>query len=187
MPKFTINAMPLYGTPEQMRNQNLEVAKNFIKKGNDFQPTVFIMTSKSTYYVALDTEMAAERKSSPMDQVKPIIEQFLKNEPVLGEMIAYQVIGEAWMKVFRKTKGKEIPPIGYGDIAQMADRVELLMETLVRKGKDKSFRTFEMIRELNSDKLIEFKKMKNDNKMESTKFPLIPTAKTTWTGDFGLE
>jgi hypothetical protein len=91
------------------------------------------------------------------------------------------------MKVFRKTKGKEIPPIGYGDIAQMADRVELLMECIIRKGKDKSFRTFEMIREINSDKLIEFKKMSNDGKMESIKFPLIPTAKTTWTGDVGLE
>jgi len=85
------------------------------------------------------------------------------------------------MKCFRPDSNAH-KTLAYGDISQMADRVEVLMDIIATKGKQHKFRTFEMIRAENSEKVIEFKKMKDAKGMESNKFPKIPKVSDTWTG-----
>ena len=162
-------------------DHNLAHAKNVIDHGDSFAPSIFVITEKTLYYILLDTELAGFTKASPMDQVKPLMTGFLENEKKMGMVLAYQVIGEAWMKSFRKDSNAH-ESLSYGDIAQMADRVEVLMEVIVTKGKQNKFRTLEMIRAENSEKVIEFKPMKGCKAMSSGKFPIIPKVVDVWNG-----
>lgn len=187
MPKFEVTQFDMTKSVEETRDQNIRYAKKFISEGNSFAPTVFVMTKKCLYYISLDTEIADETRTSPMDQVAPVVKQFLDHQKELGEMLAYQVIGEAWMKRFTMPEDKKLPPVGHGDIAKMADRIEVLMESCIRKGKIASFKTFEIMREESSEKVMDFKKMKFDGSLKSPKFPIIPKASDTWTGDLANE
>jgi hypothetical protein len=181
MPKLKMNAYERGGKSLKfITEHNLAHAKDVINKGNSFSPSLFVITEKNLYYILLDTQLAESMKASPMDQVKPMIQGFLENAKLMGKMEAYQVIGEAWMKAFKMDSNAH-KSLNYGDIAKMASRVEVLMDVIVTKGKKHKFRTFKMIREENSEKVIEFKPMTGGN-MGSPKFPIIPKVSDTWTG-----
>jgi hypothetical protein len=71
----------------------------------------------------------------------------------------------------------------HGDIGKMATRVEMITNVIIQKGKRKRWRMEEIIREINSDKIIAFKEMPLGMKMWSEKFPEIPKQRDLWTGD----
>lgn len=164
--------------------KNLEHAKQTIESIGSFRPTLIAVTEKNILYVMLDVEFAESIKCSPNDQVEPLVRQLSEMKEKFGELEGYQVIGEAWMKIFKK---ESIPKIRHGDIADMAGRVELLTCVEVKKGKNRQFRNFEIIREENSERVIEYKPLETGGKWDSTKFPAIPSVKDTWTGDVGNE
>jgi hypothetical protein len=169
-------------TNEEIFDWNLAHAKSVIlDMQQEFQPTVFVLTKHTLFYVLLSTKVASATKSSPMDQVEPLIKQFLETQDKTGEVEAYQVIGEAWSKAFHK-QSTAYKTLAYGDISKMAARVELLMEVVIRKGMDKRFRTFQIEREINGEKAVGFKKQPSALKMESTKFPIIPKLADSWSG-----
>ena len=182
MPKLTMNAYERGGRSlKYITNHNLQHAKNVIDNGDSFAPSMFVITEKTFYYILLDTQLADFTKASPMDQVKPLITGFLENEKSMGKIEAYQVIGEAWMKSFKMDSNAH-KSLNYGDISKMASRVEVLMEVIVTKGKQNKYKTLELIRAENSEKVIEFKQMTGATSMSSEKFPIIPKVRDTWTG-----
>ena len=182
MPKLTMKAYERDGKSlKYITDHNLEHAKNVIDHGDSFAPTMFVITDKTLYYIMLDTNLAEIMKASPMDQVKPLIDGWVQMEKTMGKIEAYQVIGEAWMKSFRP-ESDAYDKLAYGDIAKMADRVEVLMEVIVTKGKQNKYKTLELIRAENSEKVIEFKQMTGATSMSSEKFPIIPKVRDTWTG-----
>lgn len=167
-----------FKTVKGVRELNLKLTKQFIESGGHADAIMYLVTEENVYYCALDQRAAAEAKSSPLDQVSPVLHMITKQDERFKDLLAYQIIGEAWMKVFKKN-GKD-PPIEYGDIAVMPDRVEVLMEVFVEKDLPMKCNTFKMIREVDSEKVIDFNLINsNDNTMESTKFPLLPI-----TGDY---
>ena len=144
-------------------------------KGESFHPTVFVITDKSLYYCALDTDLATKTNTSPNDQVSNLIEQFQKYKDKFGEIKAYHAISEAWMKVFKKDT--DMSGIRYGDLSRMANRMEVLTSIFVVKGEKKDFKTWEIIRaepEIEDSKVIEFKRFNEGGVWESPKFPDIP-------------
>ena len=182
MPRLTMNAYKRGGQSLKfITEHNLQHAKNVIDHGDSFAPSIFVITEKTLYYVLLDTKLADYLKRSPMDQVKPLMTGFLENEKKMGMVLAYQVIGEAWMKSFKQDSNAQ-KSLEYGDISKMANRVEILMDVIVTKGKKTKFRTLEMIRAENSEKIIEFKLMKGCKAMSSGKFPIIPKVRDIWNG-----
>lgn len=169
---FKRSENPHMKTVSSCRKYNIDVTKDFISQGGNTVPVLFIITDEYVYVVQLDIQMANETESSPLDQVNPIMRTLTEKDERFKDVLAYQVIGEAWM-----WKGsKESPPLAYGDISSMASRVEVLMETTVEKDIPTKYKVFEMIREQESEKLIEFKEniIGNNDSMESTKFPLLP-------------
>ena len=155
-----------------IRKFNLTTMSNSVKEGNTVEAVLFIITDENIFYIELDIEAAIKMKCSPLDQVQPILET-LSTKKEFKNINAYQVIAEAWMKSFHD-KEKEAP-IAYGDIALMPNRVEVLMESFVKKDNDIEHRVFEMIREINSDKLMELKEIfGKSNDLQSNKFPSLP-------------
>ena len=142
MPRLTMNSYERDGKSlKYITDHNLAHAKNVIDHGDSFSPSLFIITKDTLFYILLDTNLAELMKASPMDQVEPMVNGFLENTKKMGTVVAYQVIGEAWMKRFTMPEDKKLPPVGHGDIAKMADRIEVLMESCIRKGKIASFKT----------------------------------------------
>ena len=169
---FRRSENPNMKTVSSCRTYNIDMAKDFISQGGDAQPILFIITDEYLYFVQLDIQMASETKSSPLDQVSPIMRILIDKDERFKDVLAYQVIGEAWM-----WKGsKETPPLAYGDISSMAGRIEVLMETIVEKDIPTKYKIFEIIRERDSEKLVEFKEnnIEDNDRMESSKFPLLP-------------
>ena len=163
-----------------IRKFNFKTMSDSIKEGNAVEAVLFIMTDENIFYIELDIEAAIKMKCSPLDQVQPILET-LSTKKEFKNINAYQVIAEAWMKTFHD-KEKDAP-IAYGDIAPMPNRVEVFMESFIEKNNDPKHRVFEMIREIDSDKLIELKeifvldKTKQDissDYLQSNKFPSLP-------------
>ena len=183
MVKGKITAFPLMDkSVDELIKKNLNHAKTIIKNLDSFHPTMFLITSKALYYVTLDTDLAEKTQTSPNDQIYGLERQFIENEERLGEVLAYQVIGEAWMKSFRQ--GTDMTGLKHGDIAKMANRIEVLTNVIVRKGMRRRFQTFEIIREepeIEDSKVIEFKDFKLDS-AESDKFPEIPKQISQWSG-----
>ena len=169
---FKRSENPNMKTVSSCRDYNIDVTKDFITQGGDAQPILFIITDEHMFFVQLDTKMASETKSSPLDQVEMIMKMLVKKDERFKDVLAYQVVGEAWM-----WKGsKETPPLAYGDISSMAGRIEVLMETIVEKDVPTKYKIFEIIRERDSEKLVEFKEnnVEDNDRMESSKFPLLP-------------
>jgi len=151
-------------------------------KGQSFHPTVFVITDKALYYCALDTDLADRTRSSPNDQIIGLLEQFTEHKDKFGEIQAYQVIGEAWMKSF--AKDTDMSGMRHGDLAHMANRMEVVTSISVQKGKRRRFQTWEIIRkepEIEDSKVLEFKSQKFDN-WDSDKFPELPKIKSEWNG-----
>jgi len=151
-------------------------------KGQSFHPTVFVITDKALYYCALDTDLAERTQTSPNDQIIGLLEQFRENKDRLGDVQAYQVIGEAWMKSF--TKDTDMSGLRHGDLAHMAKKMEVVTSISIRKGKRRRFQTWEIVRaepEIEDSKVIEFKPQKFDS-WESDKFPEIPKIRSEWSG-----
>ena len=153
---------------------------NSVKEGNTVEAVLFIITDKNILYIQLDIEAAIKMKCSPLDQVQPILET-LSTKKEFRNINAYQVIAEAWMKTFHDNEGEA--PIAYGDIALMPNRIEVLMESFIEKNNDPKHRVFEMIREIDSNKLMELKEIfvldetKQDDSsdyLQSEKFPSLP-------------
>ena len=168
---------------EGVFEKNILHAKSCIEKDGSFAPTLFMITDKALFYVMLDLETATKMNASPNDQVEPIVNQFISNEEKVGNVVAYQVVGEAWTMTvpMEHTKGLKI---AHGDIEKMANRVEMLTSVTVQKGKRRRWRMMEILRELNSDKVMAFKEMPvGGAKMFSSKFPEIPKQRDLWTGD----
>lgn len=163
---------PHMKTVTSCRNYNIDVTKDFITQGGSTHPVLFIVTDEHMYFIQLDTMMANSTKSSPLDQVNPIMRTLIEKDERFKDVLAYQVVGEAWM-----WKGsKDMPPLSYGDISTMASRVEVLMETTVEKDVPTKYKIFEIIREQDSEKLVGFKEndIADSESMESSKFPLLP-------------
>jgi len=151
-------------------------------KGQSFHPTVFVITDKALYYCALDTDLAERTQTSPNDQIIGLLEQFRKHKDEFGDIQAYQVIGEAWMKSF--TKDTDVSGLRHGDLEKMPSRMEVITSISIRKGKRRRFQTWEIVRaepEIEDSKVIEFKVKKFDS-WESDKFPEIPKARSEWSG-----
>jgi len=168
---------------EGVFEKNVFHAQECIETDGEFQPTLFMITDKCLFYIMLDLEQATRTNTSPHDQVEPLVKQFMKMENKVGKIVAYQVIGEAWtIKLpMSHTKGLKIKQ---GDIAKMANRVEMLTSVTVKVGKRRKYRMMEIIREENSDKIMMFKEQSIENsKMFTTKFPEIPKQRDLWTGD----
>lgn len=159
---------------EYIIEHNLQHAKDVITKDingtSEFSPTLFIITKDTMFYILLDTKMAQETRCSPLDQVAPMLDIFRENK--MGTILTYQVIGEAWMKKM-KTETEGLEKLRYGDISKMAGRIEVLMQ-VVGDNKGIKFTTFEMKREVDSDKILQFKEMDtSEGSIESGKFPVL--------------
>jgi hypothetical protein len=169
---FDVHVFPIQDkSVSDIRKFNFTTMSDSMKSGNSVDAVLFIMTDENIFYLELDLDTAIKMKCSPLDQVKPILE-VLSTRPEFKNINAYQVIAEAWMKSFHD-KEREAP-IAYGDIALMPSRVEILMESFVEKNNDTEHRVFEIIREVNSDKLIKLKEVLGNTDYESTKFPSLP-------------
>ena len=155
-----------------MLEHNLKHAKTVIDNEEKFSPSLFVITKDTLYYVLLDNTHAYETKSSPMDQVEPLIRGFQRDAEKMGKIETYQVIGEGWMKKM-STKTEGLDKMRYGDISKMAGRIEVLMQ-VVGDNKGIKFTTFEMKREVDSDKILQFKEMDtSEGSIESGKFPVL--------------
>ena len=155
-----------------MLEHNLKHAKTVIDNEEKFSPSLFVITKDTLYYVLLDNTYAYETKSSPMDQVEPLIRGFQRDAEKMGKIETYQVIGEGWMKKM-STKTEGLDKMRYGDISKMAGRIEVLMQ-IIGNNKEIKFSTFEMIRKNDSDKVIDYKEMDTqDGHVESGKFPVL--------------
>ena len=153
-------------------DHNLQHAKTVIDNENEFNPSLFVITKDTMFYILLDTKLAQKMHSSPLDQVAPMIDVFRDKEKEMGKILAYQVIGEAWMKKM-STETEGLDKLRYGDISKMAGRVEVLMQVVGDRNKIK-FRTFEMKREIDGNKIIEYKEMDtSEGHIESGKFPVL--------------
>jgi len=159
---------------EYIIEHNLQHAKDVITKDingtSEFSPTLFIITKDTMFYILLDTKMAEATRCSPLDQVAPMIDVFRDNK--MESILAYQVIGEAWMKKM-STVTEGLEKLRYGDISRMAGRVEVLMQ-VVGDNKEIKFTTFEMKREVDGNKVLQFKKLDtSEGHIESGKFPVL--------------
>jgi hypothetical protein len=183
--QIQLQAFKRKGDIRQIFMNNLQHAKISIETLGGFKPTLFVVTDRTIIYIMLDTDFATERNCSPNDQVEPLLEQLGKMEDKFGVIEGYQVIGEAWLKVFKKSS---MPKLKHGDIAEMAGRIEILTSVEIRRGYDRKFENFEIIRHETSDKVKEFKPYGDKNaKWDSTKFPRLPKTRFTWRGDVGNE
>lgn len=159
---------------------NLEHAKQILLTENPpgqhedlvtFSPTLFIMTKNKVYYILLDTRYAEKHKESPLEQVIPILSQFIAFNDKFGEMIAYQTVAEAW-----GVKGKP-DKYRHGDIQKMASRKEMLLNVIQEKGKKAWTSTYEIVREVDSNNVKELKLL-SEGEHDSDglhKTPSIPT------------
>ena len=141
-----------------------------------FSPTMFVITKTKLYYILLDTDVADTEHESPLKQVIPILAELLARQDTDGEILAYQVIAEAWT-----TKGKtpDDRKFKHGDIQKMPSRQEVLVSIIQEKGKAVKSDTFDIIRADDSNKVTELKLQKvsrgDQHKGEYPRTPPIPT------------
>ena len=168
----------------EITSYNVEHAKKVISDFEEFSPTLFVVTDDTVYYILLDVQEAEKMQCSPMDQVKPILFSFVKNEKEFGKIDFYHILGEAWMKKFSttgKTVNIDTDKIRYGDIAKMASRVEVLMEIMSKRGENTKIRHYEMVRQIDGEQVMAYKKVEYngmdgdvaEQAVESTKFPSL--------------
>ena len=159
---------------------NLEHAKQIIlseappEKHGDlvtFSPTLFVITKEKVYYILLDTVFAGKHKESPLEQVIPILSQMLTFDEKYGEILAYQTVAEGWGA---KDIGNNYK---HGDIEKMASRQEVLISIVQEKGKSAQSTTYEIIREINSNKVKELK-LESEGEIKNESIPKTPPIPT---------
>ena len=132
--------------------------------------------------MCLGYRLGRKNTDKSYDQIIGLLEQFRKHKDEFGDIQAYQVIGEAWMKSF--TKDTDVSGLRHGDLEKMPSRMEVITSISIRKGKRRRFQTWEIVRaepEIEDSKVIEFKVKKFDS-WESDKFPEIPKVRSEWSG-----
>ena len=141
-----------------------------------FSPTMFVITKTKLYYILLDTDVADTEQVSPLKQVIPILAELLARQDTDGEILAYQVIAEAWTTAGKTPDDRKFK---HGDIQKMPSRKEVLVSIIQEKGKAVKSDTFDIIRADDSNKVTELKlqKVSKDDQREG-KYPRTPSIPT---------
>ena len=168
---FERNNTPL----ETIYKKNIAYAKGILRK-RSFAPVMFVITKEHIYYVALVTKDTDENKVSPLDYVIPVLTKFLAHEDESGEVLAYQVIAEAWMG---KMSSGSVPKYQHGDLSRLPSRTEVLINTVMEKGKQRFCEIYTMTRGENTDNVVSIRKDRfftdKATQVETPKTPPIPT------------
>ena len=141
-----------------------------------FSPTMFVITKTNLYYILLDTDVSDAERESPLKQVIPILAELLARQEIDGEVLAYQVIAEAWTS---KGKTPDNRKFKHGDIQKMPSRQEVLVSIIQEKGKKVKSDTYDIIRADDSNKVTDLKLQKvsraDQHEGEYPRTPPIPT------------
>lgn len=169
-----VTAYAFKGTVEITTEHNIRFAKEMIEKERGTIPVLFVYTKDKMFVVPLNTKLASDTKSSPADQVLPLLKVFKSNEDKTGKVVGYQIIFEAWMgRTNKKESEKLLKDYKFGDIGKLEQRIEALLSIVNLNKKEVKTEIYE-IRKLESDKKITLKKL--DEKefgmtMANPKFP----------------
>ena len=169
-----VTAYAFKGTVDTTIEHNIRFAKEMIETEKGTIPILFVYTKDKMFVVPLNTKLASDTKSSPADQVVPLLKVFKSNEDKTGKIVGYQVMFEAWMgRTNKKESEKLMKNYKFGDIGKLEQRIDSLLSVVNLNKKEVKTEIYE-IRKLESDKKITLKKL--DEKefgmpMANPKFP----------------